>query len=206
MGFLDRSKKKLHDGYAVANGHVAFYKDSYLYKTQFPKHPKVDQDKVMEYEAMCQGFRDHFMTMGFLRLHTPVGIHQEEAGTDILMVPPKHRKRIAGMLKGGMLVRVETPPMQDEGGRLVYRVLETAQLDPRKFRILETGEDVTFEQILGDGDLFDIMEEREQNLKAPKGGSITQEEHDRRSQALQQLVETKFTIVCMAIEGMFVGQ
>jgi hypothetical protein len=198
------NKLKLHDGYTVRDGEVTFYKDSSLYKIQFPKHLKVDQDKVMAFESMCETYRKSFMEIGWLRLHTPVGLHQESAGTHFLSVPLEHRARIAEMLKSGRLVMLETPATQNEGGNLVYYMLEYAELDPRTYRVIETGKQITLDQLVGDGELFDFLGVSQQNRRMLDSGTITKAEWERQIQIIEQWEKTKFHIESWNIQGMFV--
>jgi hypothetical protein len=179
------NKPKLYDGYTVRNGEVTFCTYSALHTMQVGKHLKVDQDKVIEYEGMCETYRRNFMEIGWLRLHTPVGQHQETLGTNFLSVPLEHRARVAGMLKGGTLVKLDKP---------------------KTFRILETGEDITFEQLLCGGELFDLIEAGRQNREKLDSGAITKEEWERQTQAINQWEKTKFHIECWEIAGMFVEE
>lgn len=176
-------KPKLHDGYILRNGGVIFYNDSAFYKTVSGKQQKVDEDKVMEYEGLCESYRKYFMDIGWLRLHTPCEPHQEELGTHFLSVPLEHRARIAEMLKGGTLI------MLDE--------LKT-------FRVLETREQITLEQLLGDGELFDLIEVARENRERLDSGAITKEEWEKRIQTIGQWEKTKFHIECQNVAGMFV--
>ena len=198
------NKPKLHDGYTMGNGKVTFYTNSPLYKTQFPKHHKVDEDKVMEYESMCETYRKHFMDIGWLRLHTPIEPHQEEWGTNFLSVPLEHRARIAGMLKDGRLVMIGNPAIHREGEKSVYRVLEIEELNPRIYRVLETGEGITLDQLIDGGELFDFLEVSRQNRQRLGSGTITKEEWEKQVKLIQQWEKTKFHIECSNIQGMFV--
>ena len=178
-------KPKLHDGYILRDGKVIFYSDSTLYKITSgkQKYPKVDEDKIMEYESLCESYRQHFMNVGQLRLHTPVDEHQEKVGTNFLSVPLKHRARIAEMLKGGTLI------MLDE--------LKT-------FHVLETGEQITFEQLLGDGELFDFVKVAQENHDKLDSGAITKEEWEKQVQTIRQWEKEKFHIESLHMAGMFV--
>jgi hypothetical protein len=178
-------KPRLHDGYILRDSKVIFYSDSTLYKITSgkQKHPKVDEDKVMEYEGLCASYQQHFMNIGWLRLHTPVDEHQEKVGINFLSVPLKHRARIAEMLKGGTLI------MLDE--------LKT-------FYVFETGEQITFEQLLGDGELFDFVKVAQENHDKLDSGAITKEEWEKCAQVIVKWEKEKFHIESFCIDGMFV--
>ncbi len=196
-------KPILHDGYYVKNGEVTFFNDSVGYKTACGKHPKVDQNKVMLWEGFCDTYRKGFMAIGWLRLHTPVYPHQEvqkidpakplvvmmhkpdeHLGTHFLSVPPQHRDRIADMLKGGTLV--------------THNELKT-------FRVFETGEELTFQQLIGDGEFFDFLGTSAQNHKDFEIGKITKEEYENRLQTISQWEKTKFYLLYMKVD-MFVEE
>ncbi len=178
-------KPKLHDGYILRDGKVIFYSDSTLYRITSgkQKRPKVDEDKVVEYEGLCASYRQYFMDIGQLRLHTPVDEHQEKVGTNFLSVPLKHRARIAEMLKGGTLIVLD---------RL------------KTFCVLETGEQITLEQLLGDGELFDLVKVAQENHDKLDSGAITKEEWEKQVQTIRQWEKEKFHIESFYIDGMFV--
>jgi hypothetical protein len=178
-------KRKLRDGYTVRNGKVTFYDYSALQKMSVGKHARVDEEKVLEYEAMCETFRKTFMDVGWLRLHTPVEQYQERSGTNFLFVPQEHRARVAGLIKGGTMIKLSKP---------------------RTFRILETKEDISFDQIIGNGELFDLGKTRQQYRMEYGSGAITKEEWKKRATTLQQWGKTKFHIDSFEIPGMFVEE
>ena len=91
---------KLYDGYYLDNQEVVFYN---LNLNDDARHFMVDQDKVMKYEGLCLTYKKNFMTIGWLRLHTPLAKYQETLGTNFLSVPQEHRARIAEMLQGRTL-------------------------------------------------------------------------------------------------------
>ena len=179
------NKPKLRDGYILRDGKVIFYSDSTLYKITSgkQKYPKVDEDKVIEYEGLCASYRQYFMDIGQLRLHTPVEEHQEKVGTNFLSVPLKHRARIAKMLKGGTLIMLDS--------------LKT-------FCVVDTGEQITFEQLLGDGELFDLVKVAQENHDKLDSGAITKEEWEKCAQAIGQWEKEKFHVESFCIDGMFV--
>jgi hypothetical protein len=176
------NKPKLHDGYTVRGGIVTFYKDSAFDKAVLGKRPKVDQDKVMEYEGLCEKYRNNFTEIGWLILHTPIAPHEEELGTNFLSVPVEHRARIASMIKGGTLIMLD---------RL------------KTFRVLESGEQFTFEHLLGGGELFDFLEIAQENREKLDRGEITKEEWERRLKTIDEWEKTKFHIERFSVVNMF---
>jgi len=179
------NKPKLHDGYTVRNGEVIFYRDSAFYKAVSGKRPKVNQDKVTEYEDLCETYRQNFIEIGWLRLHTPIDLHQEQLGTNFLSVPFEHRARISSMIKGGTLIMLDK--------------LKT-------FRVLESGEEITFEQLLGGGELFDLLQTAQEDREKLDSGEITREEWEKRLQTIDKWEKTKFHIESLNVVGMFVEE
>jgi len=110
---MSRKKPKLHDGYILSlpleDEVIGFYRDSPYNRVMRDEVFKVDEDKVRAYEDMCKTYRQNFMELGLLRLHTPLDVHEERLGTYFLFVPPKERARIAGMLKGKPLITRYNP-------------------------------------------------------------------------------------------------
>ncbi len=144
-----KPKEKWHDGYYVEENDIVFYKDPILskatkgakvytknsegeLKTLFPEKlvKKVSQDKIMKYEDMCRVYRENFGDTGMLRLHTPIGIHQEHLGVEFLFVPVRHRERIKQLIGNGYLVMVEPINL---------------------FKILPTDKLITLEDLIGSG-------------------------------------------------------
>ncbi len=173
-------KRTLHDGYTIKGGFINFYSESRLNKELSSKTYKVDQEKIVYYEGLCETYRKNFMKIGWLRLHTPIGQHQEHLGTHFLSVPPKHRKRIADMLGGGTLIALDN--------------LQT-------FSVIETGKRITLQELLGGEELIDIFEEGKQRRDKFDSGAITKEEFDRHAEIISK--ET-FHIGCFTLGGMFV--
>lgn len=174
-------KPKLHDGYIMKDGLIHFYRDSAYNRVLSDEVFKVDEDKVTEYEGMCNTLRENFMEIGQLRLHTPVDIHQERLGTNFLYVPPKERTRIMKMLEGGTLIT----------------------LDSLKWTFCEigTGKHFTLDELIGSGELVDLSEIGEQNREKLQSGIISEEEIDKQAKAIR---ENKFFIGSLEVEGMFV--
>lgn len=79
---MSSKKPKLHDGYVLSlpleDKLIHFYRDPPYNKVVVrPKVYgvevfKVDQEKVVVYEEMCETYRENFMKLGLLRLHTPL--------------------------------------------------------------------------------------------------------------------------------------
>ncbi|MBN1161147.1 MAG: hypothetical protein JXA17_04285 [Dehalococcoidales bacterium] len=154
---LFKPKEKWHDGYYVEDNDIVFYKDPILskvtegakvyiknsegeLKTLFPKKlvQKVSQDKIVEYEGICRVYRENFGDTGMLRLHTPIGIHQEHLGVEFLFVPVKHRERIKQMIGDGYLIMLDSI---------------------RLFRIFPTDITITIEELIGSGVISDPEQE-----------------------------------------------
>jgi hypothetical protein len=186
------NKPKLWDGYIVKDGAVTFRKDSLLRKELSGKHPKVDQDKILEFEAMCETYRRNFMEIGLLRLHTPVAtdtrLYQEKWGMEFLFVPSEHRVRVAGIVKGETLVMLEL------GGILSI------------FYAVESQRKITLKQLLGDEELFDVFGAAQQNKEKRETGAITEAEWQERCQVIEQWFKTKFHLESIGVDGMFVEQ
>ena len=176
-------KRKLHDGYIIKDGYISFYNDSLLNKELHSKTYRVDQDKVTYYEGMCETYRNNFMEIGWLRLHTPLEQYQEHLGTHFLSVPSKHRKRIADMLEGGTLITLDN--------------LQT-------FRVVETGKYITLQELLGGEELIDFLEEGKQNSDKFNSGAITKEEFERQIEVIRNREKEKFHIECFTVQGMLI--
>ena len=74
----------------------------------------------------------------------------------------------------------------------------------KTFRILDTGEEITFAQLLDDGELFDLIETARENREKFDSGEITMEEWERRFKAIEEWEKTKFHIECLNVVGMFI--
>jgi len=165
----------------MQDGIIHFYRDSALNRVLSEEVFKVDEDKVAEYEAMCETYRDSFMEMGWLRLHTPVDVHQEYLGTDFLYVPPSERARITQMLKGGTLATIDRF---------------------KTFHVIESRKNITIDELIGSGELVNLSEIGEQNRDRLERGVISEEEMEKQAQVIQ---ESKFYFIFgFIIEGMFI--
>lgn len=226
-------KQKLYDGYILSlplkDRLIHFYRDSAYNKVLTDEVFKVDEDKVLFFEGMCNDLRNDFMEIGQLRLHTPLGLHEERLGTYFLYVPPKERARIAGMLEGKPLVTLHNPDgskvfclVEKERKRARtalhkelkelptgYRVVvsgtpeELAALGlPAAFRVIKC---FTLGELIGSGEIVNPPEIREQimeqNREKLQKSIISEEEIDKQVQAI---VEDKFFISSLEIEGTFV--
>ena len=86
-----------------------------------------------------------------------------------------------------------------KGGTLVtHNELKT-------FRVFETGEELTFQQLIGDGEFFDFLGTSAQNHKDFEIGKITKEEYENRLQTISQWEKTKFYLLYMKVD-MFVEE
>jgi ssDNA-binding Zn-finger/Zn-ribbon topoisomerase 1 len=193
-------KPILHDGYYVRNGEVSFYSNSADNKAIRVKHPKVNGDIVIHWEGLCETYRKNFEEVGWLRLHTPTRpeyfakmpdtlslfkeMSQEQLGGHFLSVPPQHRLRIAEMLNGGTLVMLD---------RL------------KTFLIVESGKQITFQQLVGDGELFDFLGTADQNHRDLESGKITKEEWEKRVRIVSQWEKTRFHVDYLKVD-MFVQE
>lgn len=205
---------------------IGFYRDSPYNKVMRDEVFKVDEDKVRAYEDMCKTYRQNFMELGLLRLHTPLDVHEEQLGTYFLHVPPKERTRIAGMLKGKPLVTLHNPDgskvfclvekqrsktraaIQKELKRLPlgYRVdirgtpEELARFGlPVAVRVVQC---FTIDELIGSGEIVNPPEIREQiREELQKNGIVSEEEVDKQTQAI---TENKFATMSFEVEGMFI--
>lgn len=107
-------KPKLPDGYILSlpleDKLLHFYRDP-AHRVLADKVLKVDEDKVIAYEDMCETYRENFMELGLLRLHTPLNVHEERLSTNFLYVPPSERARIQRMLGGESLITRSNPSL-----------------------------------------------------------------------------------------------
>ena len=228
---VEQEKPELHDGYVLSlpleNDLIHFYHAS-PYDVARPKvHGvevfKVDKDKVIEYEDMCKTYRENFKELGFLRLHTPLNMYEEHQGTYFLYVPPKERVRIAGMLNGRPLISVHNADLSPVYGavepethgtptsmtekfppycRVVVRGAEgLAALGlPVPFRIIAY---YTLHELIGSREIVNPPEIRERIRKElQKRAVVSDEEVDKQIQAI--IMEDKFFIVSLEVEGMFI--
>ncbi len=220
-------KRKLYDGYILSlplsNRLIHFYRDSALNRVLSGESFKVDEEKIIQYEGICETNRDNFIEMGWLRLNTPLEMHQEPLGTDFLYVPPKERNRILKMLEGGVLVTLERYKS--------FRVVEEERVDtqanikkeleklPEGYRVEMKGipeelaalglpapvreiKSYSIDEIIGSGELVDIAEIGEQNREKIEKGIINEEDIDKQ---LNDIQETKFYFIMgFSIEGMFI--
>lgn len=112
---MSSKKPKLHDGYILSlpleDEVIGFYRDSPYNRVMRDEVFKVDEDKVRAYEDMCKTYRQNFMKLGLLRLHTPLDVHDKRLGTNFLYVPPSERGRIARMLGGKPLITRSNPSL-----------------------------------------------------------------------------------------------
>jgi hypothetical protein len=207
-------RRKLHDGYyTVRDAHgnldsITFYSHPRGYKEMTGKHPKVDEDKVIQFEDMCEAFKRNFIEGGWLRLHTPLGAYQEELGTNFLYIPPEHRARIARTLEGGKTLVMEHPfekllqPPHGEPFPLKNRPL--VDLIHGSFILCENKRHIAVADLLCGEEIVDIRTITNQNVDNYNRGAVTQEEFERRRNTISGWVETKFQIQHAEIEGMFV--
>lgn len=226
-------KRKLHDGYILSlplkDRLIHFYRDSPYNRVMREEVFKVDEDKVIAYEDMCQTYRENFIELGLLRLHTPLDIHEEQLGTYFLYVPPKERARIAAMLKGKPLVTSYSPDgskvfcvVEKERKRAQTALQEELKKLPRAYRVTirGTSEELatlglpvavrmikcfTLDELIGSGEIVNPPEIREQiieqNREKLQRSIINEEEIDKQVQAI---VEDKFSTVSLEVEGMFI--
>lgn len=231
-------KRKLHDGYILSlplkDKLIHFYRDSPYNKVVVrPKVYgvevfKVDEDKVIAYEDMCQTYRKNFMELGLLRLHRPLDIHEEHLGTYFLYVPSKERARIAGMLKGKPLVTLHNPDgskafcvVEKERNRSRTTLRKELKELPPGYRVVARGTEglaalglpvafrvikcFTLDELIGSGEIVNPPEIREQiieqNREKLQRSIISEEEIDKQVQAI---VEDKFSTVSLEVEGMFI--
>ena len=229
---MSGKKTKLHDGYVLSlpleDKLIHFYRDSPYNKVVVRSKVygvevfKVDEEKVVEYEEMCENFRQNFMELGLLRLHTPLNIHEEHLGMYFLYVPPKERNRIAGMLKGKPLIT-----MYNIDGSKAYCAVEAETNGalttlhkklPLGCRVVTRGAEglaalglpipirsikyFTVEELIGYGEIVNPPEIRERiREELQKRGVVSDEEVDKQTQAI---VEDKFSTVSLEVEGMFI--
>jgi hypothetical protein len=151
-----KKKEKWHDGYYLQDDDIVFYKaaqlskeikggvvytdDSYGgLKILFPEKlvEKVNQDEIATYESWCHVWREGFIRFGLLRLHTPIGIHQEHLGVEFLFVPVSHRDRINKMIGNGYLVMLDSV---------------------RLFGVVPAGTKIALEDLIGTGVISDQEE------------------------------------------------
>jgi hypothetical protein len=140
---------KYEDGYylILPNGYIQFYRAASLVRAMNEKAFKVNKEKVNKFESFCKLCREDFMNMGCLRLHTPVGHHQEHLGTDFLYVPPLERARVSQMIGHGFLITFER--LKSFGVLLNPGVTDEYTL-------------ITLEDLLGTEELVDLKVEGEQ--------------------------------------------
>ncbi len=96
----------LHDGYYLFRGEVVFYSDDAISRVLSGRVFKVDQEKVLHFEGMCNIAANNFLELGMLRLHTPVDVRQDDLFllcSDGLsrMVPEEELAKILSQNKGG---------------------------------------------------------------------------------------------------------
>jgi len=120
------------------------------------------------------------MTIGWLRLHTPMDRYQEELGTNFLSVPIEHRSRIWKMLEGGRLIIVDFP---------------------NEFLVYETEKRFSLAQFIDSGELIDLFETGALYRQKFNNGEISKEQFEKESEILNK---TKFHIECFKVQGMFV--
>lgn len=227
---MSSKKPKFHDGYVLSvpleDKLIHFYRDSPYNKVVVRPRVygvevfKVDEEKVVAYEDMCETYRKNFMEMGWLRLHTPLYMHEEHRGTDFLYVPPSERARIAGMLNGKPLIT-----MYNIDGSMVYCPVEAETKGaltalhkelPPGYRVIVRGfeelaafipiytyeKGFSLEELIGSGEMVNLSEIREQNRERLERGVISEEEVEKQVQAIQ---ESKFYFIFgFEIEGMFI--
>ena len=230
---MSSEKPKLHDGYILSlpleDEVIGFYRDSPYNRVTRDEVFKVDEDKVRAYEDMCKTYRENFMELGLLRLHTPLDVHEEQLGTYFLYVPPKERDRIAKMLKGKPLVTSHNPDgfkvfcvVEKERNRARTTLQEELKKLPRAYRVVIRGtpeesaalglpvpvrviECFTIDQLIGTGEIVDPPEIRDQiiekNRDKLRRGIISEEEIDKQVEAI---VKDKFSTVSLEVEGMFI--
>ncbi len=178
-------KSKLHSGYTISapsnDRAIQFYRNSALNRILYGDNFQVDEEKVIQYENICEIYRKNFIEMGWLRLHMPLYVHQEHLGTDFLYVPPKERNRILKMLNGGVLITLERF---------------------KSFQVAESGERFSIDELIGTGELVDISEIGRNNREKIEKGIISEEELKRQT---REISETKFYFIMgFGVEGMFI--
>ena len=220
-------KRKLYDGYILSlplsDRAIHFYRDSALNRVLSGESFKVDEEKVLAYEDMCETYRENFMEMGWLRLHTPLEMNQEPLGTDFLYIPPKERNRILEMLEGGVLYSLERFKLfcvvEEEGVDTQTNIKKELEKLPEGYRaeIKGTPEELaalglpapvreiksfTVDELIGSGELVDLSEIGNGNRERIEKGIISEEDVDKQIQSIQ---ETKFYFIMgFSIKGMFI--
>jgi len=227
---MSTKKAKLHDGYVLSlpleDKLICFYRDSPYNKVVVRPRVygvelfKVDEEKVIAYEDMCETYRENFMKLGLLRLHTPLYMHEEHRGAYFLYVPPKERIRIAGMLQGKPLITMYTID-----GSMVYCPVETEANGalsalhkkwPPGYHLIVRGfeelaalipiytyeKGFSLEELIGSGEIVNSPEIRERiREELQKRGIVSEEEVDKQTEAI---VEDKFCTLSLEIDGMFI--
>jgi len=184
---FSRLGPRLHDGYYLFRGEVVFYSDDDISRVLSGRVFKVDEEKALNFEGMCNIAANNFLELGMLRLHTPVDVRQEERGTYFLYVPIPDRPRILDLIQGGTLISLKPSGFTE-------------------FEVIETGQRLTMEDLVGSLDrLVDIEKEYKPLREKLERQEISRKEFETQKEALAgQLGQSKFYITQLGSVDMFI--
>jgi len=229
---MSSDKPKIHDGYILSppleDKLICFYRDSPYNKVVVrPKvyrvgNFKVNEEKIIAYEEMCETCRQNFIELGLLRLHTPLCMHEEHLGDHFLYVPPKERRRIARMLNGRPLITAYNANLSPIYGAVEAEANETLtnvhkELPPGYCVVAKGAEGLdalglpapmcviryfTLDELIGSGEMSNSPEISGQIREALQKRDIdSDDEVVKRTQTFE---EDKFSSVSLEVDGMFI--